>query len=274
MQVALALLTALTWGVNELLLLRAAKQMHALTLGLWLMIFGALLIVPLAWVVDPVPSLGDVPYAVAPALIALAGTFAYWLALREGLLSIVSPTVATSGGVGAVIAIVALGERFPPLGLLALGIAVAGVVLATFSRTGTAKGIWWAVLSAILLGCYNVTLAASTARIGPVWSVASYRITGLLVLVPIALATRVPVAVDRPQLRLLGAATLLETIGFVALTSALDIGPVAVASVVMAQFSTVAVLLAALVLHERLLRHQWLGVAMMIAATTMLAAIQ
>ncbi len=87
-------------------------------------------------------------------------------------------------------------------------------------------------------------------------------------LVPIALAMRVPAAVDRPQLRLLGAATLLETVGFVALTSALDIGPVAVASVVMAQFSTVAVLLAALVLHERLLRHQWIGVAMMIAATT------
>jgi len=272
--VALALVTALTWGVNELLLLRAAKQMHTLTLGLWLMILGAAVIVPVAAWADPMPTLDDLPFAIAPALLALAGSIAYWLALRDGMLSIVSPTVATSGGVGAVIAIVTLGERFPPLALLGLGIAVAGVVLATFSRTGSAKGVWWAVLSAFLLGSYNVTLAFSAARIGAVWSVASYRLTGLIVLVPIVLAMRVPVAVERSQLRLLGVATLLETVGFVALTSALDIGPVAVASVVMAQFSTVAVVLAALVLHERLLRQQWIGVAMMIASTTMLGALQ
>ena len=274
MTVALALVTALSWGTNELLLMRSAKQMHTLTLGLWLMVFGIVLIGPVAVWSGPAPGLDDLPYTVGPALIALAGTLAYWLALRTGMLSIVSPTVATSGGVAAAIAIVLLGERFSVLGLVGLGIAVAGVVLATFSRSGNAKGVGWAVLSAVLLGCYNVTLAASAARIGAVWAVASYRLTGLLVLAPIALALRVPMRIDRSKVRLLGAAAVLETIGFVALSAALELGPVAVASVIMAQFATVAVLLAAVVLRERLHVHQWVGVAMMIAATTMLGALQ
>ena len=273
MTVALALVTALAWGTTELLMIRAAKGLHALTLGLWLMLFGAVFVVPIAALSGPVPSVGDLPIAVAPALVGLAGSFAYWLALRDGMLSIVSPTVAISGGIGAVIAIVFLGERFSTMGLIGIAVAVAGVVLATFTKAGTAKGVWWALLSAALLGSYTVTLAEAAERMGPIWSVTSYRITGLIVLLPIALATRRAVVLDQPMLRVVVAAAALETVGFVAFTSALDLGPVAVVAVVAAQFSTVAVVLAAAVLHERLVRHQWVGVAMMIGATTLLGAL-
>ena len=72
---------------------------------------------------------------------------------------------------------------------------------------------------------------------------------------------------------MLGTVTL-ETMGLLAFTAALDRGPVAIVSVIMAQFSTVAVVLAALLLHERLRRQQWVGVALVIAATTLLAALQ
>lgn len=273
MTVALALVTALAWGTTELLMIRAAKGLHALTLGLWLMLFGAVLIVPIAALSDPVPDASDLPIAILPALVGLAGSFAYWLALRDGMLSIVSPTVAISGGIGAVIAIVVLGERFSTLGLIGIAIAVAGVVLATFTKTGTAKGVWWAVLSAGLLGSYTVSLATAAERMGPLWSVASYRLTSIVVLLPVALATRRAVALDRPMLRVVAGAAALETVGFVAFTSALDLGPVAVVAVVAAQFSTIAVVLAAAVLHERLVRHQWIGVAMMIGATTLLGAL-
>ncbi|HEY6567506.1 MAG TPA: EamA family transporter [Actinomycetota bacterium] len=272
MTVVLALVTALAWGTTELLMIRAAKGLPAATLGLWLMLFGAVFILPIALWSDPLPSVRDLPIAIAPALIGLAGSFAYWLALRDGMLSIVSPTVATSGGVGAVIAITILGERFSTVGLIGIAVAVAGVVLATFTRAGTAKGVWWAVLAAVLLGCYTVTLAAATERIGPLWSVASYRLTGILVLLPLVAMSQPTIGLERPMRRLVFGAAALETVGFVAFTSALDLGPVAVVAVVTAQFSTVAVVLAAVVLHERLLPHQWVGIAMMIGATTLLGA--
>ena len=131
---------------------RGETALHAVTLGLWLMLLGAMFILPIAAFSGPLPDASDVPIAVAPALVGLAGSYAYWLALRDGMLSIVSPTVAVSGGIGAIIAILLLGERFSTLGLIGIGVAVAGVVLATFTKAGTAKGVWWAVLAAVLLG--------------------------------------------------------------------------------------------------------------------------
>jgi drug/metabolite transporter (DMT)-like permease len=275
MAVFLSLAAALSWGTTELLMIRAAKVLPILFLARWLMVVGAVMIVPIALATDPVPSLRDLPYALAPALFAIGGTSAYFLALRAGQLSIVSPTVATSGGVAAVMAILVLGERFPPLGLLGIALAVAGVVLATFVRGGgTAQGIGWALLAAVLLAIYTVTLAGSTARIGPLWSVAMYRITGALILFPIGLIFEDHLPMSAPALGRVFRAALIETVGFITFTTALDLGPVAIVAVITAQFSTVAVVLAGVVLHERLRVHQWLGVGMMIASTTILAAVQ
>ena len=78
----------------------------------------------------------------------------------------------------------------------------------------------------------------------------------------------------RSELGLVLKAATIETVGFAAFTTALDLGPVAVVAVVSAQFSSVAVVLGAVVLHERLHQHQWLGVAMMICSTTLLVALQ
>ena len=275
MSVALALVTALAWGVAELFMLRGARRLGSLGLARWLMVFGTVMILPFALLTGPIPSAGDLPYAVMPALFALGGTLAYFRALSIGQLTIVSPTVATSGGFAALVAIVFLGERFSLLGMVGLSLGVVGVVVATYVHGGgRAEGVSWAVLGAVLLGVYTVALAASSERIGPVWSVAAYRLTGLLVLWAAAPFSKAPVGLPRADLGLVLRAAAIETVGFAAFTTALDLGPVAIVAVVAAQFSTVAVVLGAVVLHERLHRHQWVGVAMMIGSTTLLAALQ
>ncbi|HET6712881.1 MAG TPA: EamA family transporter [Actinomycetota bacterium] len=275
MSVALATVAALAWGVAELLMLRGSRRLRPLGLARWLMVFGTVMILPVALFTGPIPSGRDLPYAVAPALFALGGTLAYFRALSTGQLTIVSPTVATSGGFAALVAIVLLGERFSPLVMAGLALGVVGVVVATYVRDGgRAEGVAWAVLGAVLLGVYTVALAASSERIGPVWSVAAYRLTGLLVLWAAAPFSGAPLGPPRADLGLVLRAAAIETVGFAAFTTALDLGPVAVVAVIAAQFSTVAVVLGAVVLHERLHRHQWVGVAMMIGSTTLLAALQ
>jgi drug/metabolite transporter (DMT)-like permease len=273
--VALALVTALAWGVAELFMLRGARQLKPLGLARWLMVFGTVMILPVALLTGPVPSADDLPYAVTPALFALGGTLAYFRALSTGQLTIVSPTVATSGGFAALVAIIFLGERFSLLGMVGLALGVVGVVVATYVRGGgRAEGVSWAVLGALLLGVYTVALAASSERIGPVWSVAAYRLTGLALLWAAAPFSKAPLWLGRADVGLVLRAAAIETVGFAAFTTALDLGPVAIVAVVAAQFSSVAVVLGAVVLHERLHRHQWVGVAMMIASTTVLAALQ
>ena len=56
MSVALALVTALAWGVAELLMLRGARRLKPLGLARWLMVFGTVMILPVALVTGPVPS--------------------------------------------------------------------------------------------------------------------------------------------------------------------------------------------------------------------------
>lgn len=239
------------------------------------MVFGTVMILPIALLTGPVPSVQDLPYVVTPALFALGGTLAYFRALSAGQLTIVSPTVATSGGFAALVAILFLGERFSLLGMVGLALGVVGVVVATYVRGGgRAEGVGWAVVGAVLLGVYTVALAESSERIGPVWSVAAYRLTGLVVLWAAAPFSRTPIGLPRADLGLVLRAAAIETVGFSAFTTALDLGPVAIVAVIAAQFSTVAVLLGAVVLHEQIHRHQWIGVGLMIGSTTTLTALQ
>ena len=68
-----------------------------------------------------------------------------------------------------------------------------------------------------------------------------------------------------------GVAGVFDAAGFILFAAAITIGPLAVASVVIAQGGTMAVLLGYLVLHERLSRLQYVGVACTCVACTLLA---
>jgi inner membrane transporter RhtA len=275
MAVGLALITALMWGIMEVLLLRVAKQAGAFTVALWLSVLGGLLALPIAIVSGPLDDRGQLVLALVPGLLGVGATFLYLVALRVGKLTVVSPTVATSGGVGAVLAVVFLDERFQAVVALAVMASVVGVVLASASGRGGVTGAGWAVPAALLFGAYTTTLAVSAERVGPMWAVLGYRAATLLVLVPAGvvmggLRLSLPREVRAPVV----AAALLETTGFAAFSVALGLGPVAIVSVVMAQFTTVAVVLAAVVLRERLRPHQWAGVAIVIGSVVALGTLR
>ena len=89
-------------------------------------------------------------------------------------------------------------------------------------------------------------------------------------LVPVALllaGLRLP----RPLARRCAYAGVFDAAAFVALAAAITVGPLAVASVVIAQGGTVAVLLGYVFLHERLSRVQYAGVAFTCIAVTLFA---
>jgi drug/metabolite transporter (DMT)-like permease len=271
--IALALCTALMWGTMEVLLLRTAKAAGAYTLGLWLAILGGAILLPLALIFGDRTGPSDLAFALLPGLLGLAGSYLYWVALRVGKLAVVSPTVAASGGVAAVLAVALLGERFQPALAFAMAVSVLGIVLASTSGEAGATGAGWAAASALVLGLYTITLSDSAELVGALWSVTAYRVASLLVLVPFGLSQHRSFALPRAVRPWVVAGAILETLGFVAFVAALKIGPVALVSVLMAQFSTVAVVLAATVLRERLRPHQWVGVSIVLASVAVIAVL-
>ena len=82
MAVGLAVITALMWGVMEVLLLRFAKRAGAFTVALWLSVFGGLLALPIAFVSGPPDDRGQLALALIPGLLGVGATFLYLVALR------------------------------------------------------------------------------------------------------------------------------------------------------------------------------------------------
>ncbi len=259
------------WGLTEVTVMHVAKSVGERSLGLWLSVFGLLMILPLAIASGPPPSWRDLPIVLLPGVLGGVGSYVYWIALRVGKLSIVSPTVAASGGIGSVLAIVLLGERLSLTTSLAVLAIMVGLVLASVAHGGETTGAGWAVVASILLGAYFLALAAAAEQIGSMWAIASFRVVVAAALAPHGWTTdrlRPPVGI----VRWVVLAAFLDTVGFIALTAALSLGPVAVVTVVASQFSTVAVVFGATVFHERLRAHQWAGVLLVIGATAALAS--
>jgi drug/metabolite transporter (DMT)-like permease len=275
--VALAMVTALTWGINEWVLSRATKELPPPVLGIWMSLLGLVLVVPAALTLEDPLTLEPASMVALflPGLVAAISAFVYLTALRIGKLAIVSPTVATSGGIAAVLAVVLLGERFSALGVAGLAGAVVGVVVASYdgSRSHPA-GVGLALAAAVGFGVYAFTLALAADRIGPMWTLVGYRLAGIAVFLPVVLAGRLDLCPSRPGAKLIAGATLLETTGFVTLVFAFAIGSVAIVSVIMSQFAAVAVVLAAVLLREWLRFHQWVGVTAMLVSISILGSIQ
>jgi drug/metabolite transporter (DMT)-like permease len=207
--------------------------------------------------------------------------------LVTGNLSIVTPLASLAGGVVAVIAIVG-GESLSTPAMIGLPLAVAGGLLASVEKApaeevfgpddetagpvrrarGT-SGAGWALLSSALFAVV-ILLLAQAGALQPVAIAAYGRLGTMIVLVPVALlfaGLRLP----RRLAGRCGVAGVFDSAGFILFASAIAIGPLAVASVVIAQGGTMAVLLGYLVLHERLSRLQYVGVACTCVACTLLA---
>ena len=115
-----------------------------------------------------------------------------------------------------------------------------------------------------------ILLLAEASALQPVAIAAYGRLGTMVVLVPVALllaGLRLP----RRLAGRCGVAGLFDAAGFILFAAAIGVGPLAVASVVIAQGGTMAVLLGYLVLHERLSWLQYVGVACTCVACTLLA---
>lgn len=273
MTVAYALVCAGLWGAMELLFLRLAKALGGLALLAWLALGGIVVAVPLAILSGAPPGgPGALGAALAANVVNVLASGLYFVALERGRLSVISPVIATQAAVAVVLGVIVLGEHLSTLAAVGCAGAAVGVVLAAAGRGEVAGGgaARIAVLSALLYGVYVILLSATASDAGTFWTVLTYRFAVAAVLVPWLLrdGRRLP----RPPWKLLGAALALETAGFAAYIEAFARGPVAIAAPLTIQYSTIAVILAAAVLHERLLPRQWVGVALVIGSVSLVAA--
>jgi drug/metabolite transporter (DMT)-like permease len=266
--IALALTAGLAWGAADFVGGLKSRKLPLLTVMVLSQVAGLALIAAIvaARAKGP-PDAGSLALAALSALAGLGGLAAFYRGLAVGAMAIVAPISGTAAGVPVLVGL-ATGERPSAVQVVGIVLALAGVVLASREEvpgeegrsTRTAAGAGLAVAAALGFGCFFVIIdKASDAD--ALWAILANRVAGVTLLGTLALALRPSVAVAGPDARALAAVGLLDVTANTLYAVAATEGLVSLVAVLASLYPVVVVLLAHLILGERVRPSQQLGVA-------------
>ena len=267
------ILSALTWGAGDFFGGLATKRAHPFTVVHVAEWVGAVVLVALALLFgEALPSGTTLLWAAGAGLLGAVGLLALYTALAAGHMGIVA---ALSAVVAALVPIIfsALTEGLPaPLQMLGFGVGLVAIWLLTSShdRTVHPRELWLAVIAGLGFGFYFV-LIDRTVHDGVFWNLAFARSVAGVMLLGILLATRRPLLPPRPVLPLNLANGVLDAGGNLFFALAAQSGRLDIAAVVASLYPGTTVLLARLILHERLNRLQAVGAVAALAAVVLVA---
>jgi drug/metabolite transporter (DMT)-like permease len=272
----LALGASLTWGVGDFLGGMKARALPALTVLALSQPFGlAVLGVAVAIRGRGIPG-DEVAWSALSALLGTIGLFAFYRGLAAGAMSVVAPIAAVAAGVPVIWGVAVSGDRITGLQGIGFAAALGGSVAASLElhpeRAQLAKGVGWAALAMLLFGGYYVPMHAASTH-DWLWPAFLFRCTSVSLVWGFVLARRILPRGLRPHLLGLVAVGLLDTGGnalFAAASS--SHGLLSVVSVLATLYPVVTVLLARLVLGERVQRTQDLGVVVALAGVVLITA--
>ena len=226
----------------------------------------------------PLPQTSDLVNAAIAGLCGVSGLALFYQALSIGTMSIVAPVSSCGAAIPAVYGVVT-GDPLSLLLGLGILVAMAGIILASLEaehegveqvREGSRLSLILAGLSAFGFGGYFIFFDRATGD-SVLWSLATARSVPLVVLVIIIAARRIPLPRGRDaQARVFAGLTDAGATGLygVALTK----GALSVVSVVGSLYPVTTVVLARLVLGERVRRIQAVGIVLALTGVALIAA--
>ena len=288
--VLIGLASALVFGAADFLGGLAAKRMSAI---LTTAIGAATGLVVL---VAALPILGgrvSTEAIVLGALSGVAGAIAIGLlyaCLAIGPMSILSPLTAVVSAIVPLTAGLIRGEQLGTLGLVAIGLALVAVGLVGFVPEKGAvrpslKGILMAIGSGAGIGAFLIIIDLTPDDSGLVPLVANRAVNAALMFGAVAVIALVARArrgsadavtappVWRTALALAIGCGILDILANIGLLIGLRLGELSVLSVLIALYPAGTIILAAIVLRERIAPVQYAGLALALTASAMLALV-
>jgi drug/metabolite transporter (DMT)-like permease len=205
-----------------------------------------------------------------------AGLAAFYKALSLGTMSVVSPIAACSAVVPFGISL-ATGERPAAIAVVGAVVALGGAVLASVEERRSesperARAVVLAVVAAAALGLFVYFLGLGSREGDALSTLLGARGGSLSLLVALALSRRAPVRLPRRALAPVAAVGLADVGANALFAFASGHGLLALVSVLGSLYPVVTLLLAHVLLHERLTRGQQAGVAIALAGVVAIAA--
>lgn len=280
---ALGLVSAIVFGASDFFGGLAARRMSPLLASA----VGGVVSVSCSAIVvaieRPAWSPSDVLLSIAAGVLGGIGTWTFYAGLAIGPMSIVSPGVAMIYAVvPAVFGVLVLREGFSPIGYAALvAVVVAALLLAVPRRRDggrlRARAIVLGTVAGLAYAGYLILLDRTSPASGLMPLLVELA-TGLALFVAVLAVNRVRRGGaelaglrDRPLVRQALLAGLLLVIANILLVVGLHLGDLAVMGVLNALYPLGTVVLALVVLRERLGGLQLAGIVLALAASAVLA---
>ena len=276
----LAIASALLYGAGDFTGGLATRRASTLPVIVLSQLSGLVLLLLLLPVLPAAsPSRADLLWGVAAGLTGGGGVALLYHALAIGRMAVVAPTTAVCAVAVPVLVAVALGERPGPVAVAGILLGLVAIVLVSQQTVAEGSsldggsagpagrlpaGVGIALVSGVAIGLFLLSLSRTRAEAG-MWPILASRGTSVALF-------SVAAAAGRRSLRLPGVMILTLACGVIDMTAnalylvAARAGPLSVVVTLTSLYPASTVLLARVVLGERLNLRQVAGVACALAA--------
>jgi drug/metabolite transporter (DMT)-like permease len=272
--VVLGLGSSASWGTSDFfggLLARRAPLLGVMAIT---QLIGVVLAVPLfAWRGEAMPAGSDVGFSLVSGALGVVGLGCLYKGLAVGRMGVVAPVAGVLvAGIPVAYGIGTQGSP-PPLALVGIVLAIVSVVVISrvpAEADARPSGFLWGLGAGLTLGALTIAVAqlSDGAVFGPLLIIRSTEAAiGAGVILLTGRGWRIP----RDLWPAAFAVGLFDMTGTAAYLTAIQIGPLAVAAVLSALYPAMTVMLAAVVLRERMTRHHALGLGAAAAAVVLIA---
>jgi len=268
------LASAISWGAGDFSGGIATRRN-----SVYIVVFGAqavgimALIIVAMLLAEPFPLARDMLYGGVAGIAGNIGLVALYRGLATGRMGVVAPVAAV---VTALVPILAglLTEGLPATQqITGFGLALTAVWL--ISRSGSEAPITLPELGLPLLAGVNFglffILIDQVSRGAVLWPLVAARLASLFLLLGIVMLTQQRDMPTRRQLPIIILAGLLDTGGNAFFALATQTGRLDISAVLSSLYPASTILLAWLILKERLLPRQWIGVGAALVAVVLIA---
>ncbi len=298
--VFLGLLSGITYGAADFIGGLASRRSSTLSVVVISQIAGLVALLGIVLVLPhATPARSDLLWGFAAGVGGAAGITLLYRGLAIGRMSLVSPITAVVAAIIPLVVGLLLRERPSAFALSGVAIALLAVVLVSTTEmpgepaTNAAPGLVgapqlqeraaavrnWALqpglsealLSGLAIGAFYVCIARSHAHAG-LWPLVCSRSASVGLLVALALAMRRPLAPQPGSWAMIASAGLVDMLANALYLVATRYGMLSIVAVLASLYPASTVLLARVVLRERLSRLQIAGVGCALVAIGLIAA--
>jgi drug/metabolite transporter (DMT)-like permease len=228
------------------------------------------------------PSRADLLWGVVAGLTGGAGVALLYRGLAIGRMAVVAPTTAVCAVVIPVLAAMVLGERPGPLAVTGIVLGIGSIVLVSqqtelpagparmgAGALGLPAGVGIALVSGVAIGFFFLSLA-QTAPAAGMWPILAARVTSVTLFGAAAVMGRMSLRLPPPAFRLALGGGVVDMLANAAYLLAAREGPLSLVVTLSSLYPASTVLLARVVLGERLNPRQIGGVACALAAIVLI----